>query len=109
MKILQALVSYLALSALPLAFHPGLFAFAYPLAAVDYYDGYVDATQNHYDSALIKREHGDIIEPRQVEALIPLGPIILIVVAEIALTVAYISQDNPVRGNDAEFLVVHFD
>jgi hypothetical protein len=107
MKILHALVSYLAQSALPLTFQPGLFAFAYPLAAIDNYDGYVDTTQNHCDSALIRRVPGDIIEARQDLPLVTSG-IVLIIIAEVALTLAYISQDNPVRGSDVEFLVAHF-
>ena len=105
MNILHALVSYLAVTTLP--FNPGSYAFAYPLAAIDY-DGYVNATQNRCDVALIKRVPGDIIEARQVEpdVAIPGGPIILIVVGEIMLTMSYIGQDNPVRGNDAEFLIL---
>jgi hypothetical protein len=75
------------------AFHAGLFAFAYPLAAIDYYDGYVDTTQSHSDNALIKRVSGDI-----TEVLAPVLPIILIIVGEVALTEIYISQDNPVRA-----------
>ena len=128
MKILHALVGYLAVTALP--FHP--FAFAYPLAAIDY-DGYVNTTQNridhgalmehvlgsivetcqtvttqhHSDSAIIKRVPGDIIETRQ--ALIPVVGYILLLVGDILLTIFWIADDNEVRGNDVEFLVEHFD
>ena len=48
MKILHALVGYLAVTALP--FHP--FAFATPAATN--YDGYVDTSQNNTDGALTK-------------------------------------------------------
>ena len=125
MKILHALLGYLAVTALP--FH----AFAYPLAAIDY-DGYVNTTQkhidgalmkhvlgnivetcqtvtaqNHGDSALMKRVTGDIIETRQL--LIPEDLIIITLVATILIAVFWIDSDDPVRGNDVEFLVEHFD
>ena len=62
MKILHTLVGYLAVIALPLH----LFAFASPLAAIDY-DGYVDTTQNHIDSdgTLMKHVLGTIVETCQ--------------------------------------------
>ena len=127
MKILHALVGYLAATALP--FCP--FAFAYPLAAIDY-DGYVNTTQNnidgalmkhllgsivetcqtvttknHSDIALMKRVPGDIIEARQLSA--PAVVLIISIVVVIGLSVYWISGDDPVRGNDVEFLVDHFD
>ena len=88
----------LALTALPLAFHSMIFAFAYPLApSIDYYDGYVpvETTQNQSDSV-----PGDIIEARQAPGpavVLPVGAIILIVVVEVMVTITYISQDDPVR------------
>ena len=65
LKILHALVGYLAVTAPPFGpfnWHP--FAFASPLAASDY-DGYVDTTQNHIDGALMKHVLGSIIETCQ--------------------------------------------
>ena len=104
--VCHSILAQLALTALPLVFHPRPFAFAYPLAPnIDYYDGYVDTTQSQSDSALIKRVPGDIVEARQAEVLVPIGPIIILTVFEVMLTVDYVSGDNPVRGNDAEFLV----
>ena len=106
--VCHSILAQLALTALPLVFHPRPFAFAYPLALapnIDYYDGYVDTTQSQSDSALIKRVPGDIVEARQAEVLVPIGPIIILTVVEVMLTIDYISEDNPVRGNDAEFLV----
>jgi hypothetical protein len=126
MKILHALVGYLAVTALP--FHP--FAFSSPLEPI-HYDGYVDTTQNHidgalmnhdlvetyrtpvtyhtgsdHDSALIKRIPGDIIEERQLPAIaIPLYADILAIIGTIFLIVLWISDDIPVRGNDVELLV----
>ena len=55
MKMLHALVGYLAVTTLP--FHP--FAFAFPLASIDYdsADGFVNLNstlQNHIDGALLK-------------------------------------------------------
>ena len=114
MKILfHALTCYsilaqLSFTALLLIFHPRPFAFAYALAPnIDYYDGCVDTTQSQSDSALIKRVPSDTVEARQAEvaALIPIGPIIILTVFEVMLTVVIVSGDNPVRGNDAEFLV----
>ena len=88
----------LALTALPLAFHPITFAFAYPLASIDYYDGYVpvETTQNQSDSVL----PGDVMKARQAPGpaiVLPVGAIILIVVVEVMVTITYISQDDPVR------------
>ena len=132
MKILHALVGYLAVTSLP--FHP--FTFASPLA-IDY-DGYVNTTQNnidgalvehflgtivetcqtvttpnHGDSALMKRlgVPGDIIEARQAEN-IPYLTIISLIVTAVLLIVGNIKDDNPVRCkscNDIKFLVEHFD
>ena len=61
MKILHALVGYLAVTTLP--FHP--FVFAFPLASIDYdSDGYVNLNtlQNHIDGALVKHVLGSIEE-----------------------------------------------
>ena len=127
MKILHALVGYLAATALP--FHPS--AFASPLAAIDY-DGYVDTTQNHIDgalmkhvlgsiietcqtvttqvhgdSALTKRVPGDIIEARQLQ--IPIVFVILSVITAVSVSLIWIGDDNPVRGNDVEFFLDQFD
>lgn len=133
MKILHALVSYyLAVTALTSSFHPFAFAHPLPVAAIDYYDGYVslavnhiDGTltkhflgsiaetchwqavpQNHSDSALIKRVPGDIIKERQIEVLAVAVPAIS-VVAEIIFSAVWIANDDPVRGNNAELLVEH--
>ena len=100
--VCHSILAQLALTALPLVFYPRRFAFAYPLAPID---GYVDTTQSQSDSALIKRVPGDIVEARQAEVLVPIGPIIILTVVEVMITIDYISEDNPVRGNDAEFLV----
>ena len=137
MKILHVLVGYLAVTALP--FHP--FAFASPLAAIDYdSDGYVNTsmqihidgalmehvlasiaetcqsscqtvhTQNHRDGdrAIIKRVPSDIIEARQAE-LAPPVLVVIAIVAVIALSIVWVQGDDPVRGNDIEFLLEHFD
>ena len=117
MQILHALVGYLAVTALP--FHPFAFASPAPLAAIDY-DGYVNTTQhqalmkqaldsivetcqtvttqNHRDSALMKREPGDIIEARQLA--IPVAGLIFFIVADIVFAIVWIEEDNPVRGSD---------
>ena len=116
MKILHTLVGYLAVIALPL--HP--FAFASPLAAIDY-DGYVDTTQNHIqvdsDGTLMKhvlgtivetcqtvttQNYSDTIEARQLPA--PVVGIIIVTVATVFVAVAWIGTDNPVRGSDVELL-----
>ena len=129
MKILHAIVGYLAVTALP--FSP--FAFASPLAAIDY-DGYVNTTQNHIDgnfmkhvlgriveiyhwqtvtaqnhsdSALMKRESVDDIDARQLPA--PVVVAIISLVAAVVLSLFWIGGDDPVRGNDVEFLVYQFD
>ena len=111
MKILIALFGYLAVTALP------FLAFASPLAAMDY-DGYVNSTQNHAlmkkglvnivetsaqthkDGALIKRVPGpgDVIEARQVEVIIPVAYTVLTMIADIGLSLWWISGDKPVRG-----------
>ena len=133
MKVLHALVGYLAVAALP--FYP--FAFASPLAAFDY-DGYVNTSmqdqidnalmkhvldnvvetcqtvsaQYNADSALMKRVKGDIVEARQGEDALALAPEVFIVfgiVALTALSIIWILSDDPVRGIIVEFLVEHFD
>ena len=60
MKILDAFVAYLAVTALPL--HP--FAFASPLATIDY-DGYVNATRSHIGGALMETVLGNMLETCQ--------------------------------------------
>ena len=140
MKILHALVGYLAITALP--FHP--FAFASPLAAIDY-DGYVNTstTQNLIDSASMKHfldsivgachtvaYHGDYVNTTQnhrdsdsalmkrvpqagdisliLPLLVPGALAVAALVVVAALGVVWVAEDNPVRGNDMEFLVEHF-
>ena len=121
MKILHALVGYLAVIYLP--FHQ--FAFASPLV-IDY-DGYVNSTTqsnidgalmehflgtivetchgqgvttpNHGDSALMKPVSGDIIEARQIE-LVPIFLIIVGLVSGVMLSVAWLEDDDSVRCND---------
>ena len=129
MNILHALVGYLAVTALP--FSP--FAFASPLATIDY-DGYVNTTRNHFDgalmehfldtvvetcqtvtaqnhkvNALMKRVPGDsiTIEARQWE--IPVATLISAIMAGVFISLVFILEDDPVRGNDVEFIVEHFD
>jgi hypothetical protein len=96
MKILHALVAYLTVIT-PLAF-------AHPLAAIDH-DGFVNTRQNQNDGDLMKRVPGDsdIIEARQFleQALV------IEILAIVSISVLWIKQDNPVRGNEEEFLVDH--
>ena len=97
MKILHALlVGHLAFTALP--FHWHSFAFASPLAVIDY-DGHVNAThlEYHNDSAFMKRVPGDIIETRQVQ-FIPEAVIVYAIVLDIVVTILWISNDDPVRS-----------
>ena len=103
MKVVHALVGYLAVTALP--FHR--FAFASPLAAI-YYDGYVNTTQNHTDSALMKRVPGDIIEARQVE-FIPEALAVTALIVGVYVSLLWIHEDDPVRGNDVKFIEEPFD
>ena len=117
MKILHALVCYLAVIALP--FYP--FAFASPFAI--YYDGYVNTTQNNIDSALMehflgtivetcqtvttqnhgdndlmKRVSGDIIETRQ--AVVPLTAVAIVdIIMLVTISILWVKGDNPVRCN----------
>ena len=112
MKTIHALVGYLAATALPFS----IFAFASPVAANIDYDGYVNTTlptQSHRDDggALIKRVPGDIIEPRQALVVVPLALFILSIVANVVLSIVWIAEDDPVRGNlnGVEFLVEQFD
>ena len=101
MKILHALVGYLAVAALP--FSP--FAFAHPLAAIDF-DGYLNTTQNLIDGALRNHISGDIIEARQFEIIVDVV-IIVDIVALVFTTLIWTASDNDVRANI--FLVDHFD
>ena len=96
MKILHALVGYLA--ATTLASHPFAFASPLRLAAIDFdSDGYVK-TQNYKDSALMKRVSGDIIETRQSEVVIPLAFIVTDIIAGIILKLVLSNDDDDVRG-----------
>ena len=117
MKILHALVGYLAVTALP--FHP--FAFASSLAPTIDNDGYVNLnTQNHVlgqagaveicqtipmqnngNTALMKRASGDIIEKRWSE-LAPSALAIVAVVIAVTLAIVWIESDDPVRANDVD-------
>ena len=126
MKILHALVGYLTVTALP--FNP--FAFASPLASD--YDGYVTVdtaqnhidgalmkkvlgnivetcqtvtTQNYTDSALMKRVPDDIVEARQAVVVVPLVVAVIALVSAVTLSIIWIEDDDPVSGNNAEFLV----
>ena len=99
MKTLHALVSYLAVTTLS-------FAFASPLAVIDY-DGFVNTTQNHIDDALMKRVPGDIIEARQFE--FPAVFLTISIIVDVVLSINFITKDDSVRGNDVDFLVEHFD
>ena len=100
MKILHALVGYLAVAALP--FSP--FSFAHPLAAIDF-DGYVNTTQNLIDGALRNHISGEIIEARQLD-IVDVA-IVLDIVALVYVTLIWIGGDNDVRAD--VFLVDHFD
>ena len=117
MNILHALFGYLAVLT-TLASH--LFAFASPLRLAADYDGYVKTSRNHIDcalvlgsnvetcqavttqnyknSALMKRVSGDIIEARQAELAIPLGFIVVDIVAGITLKLVLFNKDDSVRG-----------
>ena len=117
MEILYALVGYLAATALP------FLAFASPLVTIDY-DGYVpvNTTQNHaimkkglgnfvetsaQDGAPMKHVSDDIIiEARQAAIIVPVVLVIVDIVVTVGLSLWWISEDNPVRGNsnDVEFL-----
>jgi hypothetical protein len=127
MKILHTLVGYLVFTALP--FRP--FALASPLAAFDYdSDGYVNTTQlenhidgalmnhflgniveicqtvttqNHGDTAVMKRSPSHITEARQVEGAAGYAPVILVilgVVAGVTASILWVENDDPVRGDD---------
>ena len=91
MKMIHALVGYLAVTALPLH----LFAFGSPLIN---YDGYVNTTQNLIDGALMKRVPGDIIEARQEEIIVPVVGVIINIVVVAFISVVWIENDEPVRG-----------
>ena len=133
MKILQGLVGYLAVTALP--FHPFSVA-ASPLASINF-DGYANKT--NIDDALIKQVldyvdsikdtcqtvttkkrsdgtlmnhvsgQGDIIEARQEEPIPPPPAELLVgaIIFTVILGILWITEENQVRGNDVEFLVEH--
>ena len=100
MKILHALVGFLTVTALP--FSP--FALVLPPAADS-----MNVTQKQDDGALRVMKHvpEDIIESRQLEIVDVV--VIILVIANIYADLSWISDDNPVRGNEVEFLVDHFD
>ena len=64
--------------------------------------GYVNATRNHSDSA-------NIIEARQppLAIAIPLLGLVITTVILVIASVSWISDDDPVRGNDVEFIIEH--
>ena len=115
MKMLLALIGYLAVTAL--RFRP--FAFASPLADYDVNKNHfmiggvtmkhvLDSMQKHGDSALMKRASvpGHIVEARQEEGLVsPETVIVSLVFVVIDLSIVWIAHDDPVGGNDAGFLV----
>ena len=131
MKILQTLVSYLAVTGTALSFCP--FAFASPLA--NDYDGYVNITQNPIDgalmkhilsstveicqavttqnlsasdNALMKRVPGDGIEARQAAVVVPAVILIVFIVVGVFGSIIWIAEDDRVRGSVVKFLVEHF-
>ena len=124
MQILHGFVGYLAVTVLPF----GPFAFASPLASATIdHDGYVNTTEYHIDSDLMKQalgietqnqkdsvhlKHipGDvIIEARQAAIIIPVVFTILSIVSDVGGALWWIKKDDPVRGNDVKFLVEHRD
>ena len=74
------------------------------------HSGYVNATQIHGDSAAMKRVPGDLIEARQAEAdlTVPEFAIVVALVTLVVTSILWIANDDPVRDNDVESLVVHF-
>ena len=128
MQILHAHVGYLAVTVLPFCLP---FASGAPLAGIDH-DGYVNTTQyhidsglmkqalgietcqtvtmqNYKDSAFLKRVPGDLIEARQAGIIIPVAITIISIVADVGFALWWISKDDPVGGHDVEFLEEHFD
>ena len=127
MKMLQVLVCYLAITAQP--FHPFVFA-ASSLASINH-DGYTNkthidsvlievldsiveacqtvTTQKHGDGALMKHASGDTIEARQEGGPPPLPGTLAVglMITAVAIGVAWILEDNPVRGKDVKCLVEH--
>ena len=125
MKMRHALLGYLAVTALP--FYPFKFAIApaSPLASINY-DGYANEThiddalikqvivetcetvtkQKRSDSAIINHVSGDIIEARQEgPPSVPTPLIIGLMITTVAIGISWNLEDNPVRGNDVEFLI----
>ena len=90
MKILHALVGYLAAAAFPLHWQP--LAFASPMAAIDY-DGYDAATKRVLPAS------GDIIEARQAE-VIPIAILVAADISAVVLSILWVLDDDPVRGNN---------
>ena len=132
MKMLQALVGYLAVTALP--FYPFAFA-ASQLESINY-DGYANNLETHIDGALMKqvigsivescqtittpkhsdgtfkfmKHHdvsGDILEARQEVDPSPTPIIIGVIIIVVILGIIWIVDDNSVRGKDVEILVEH--
>ena len=128
MKMLHALVGYLTVTALP--FYSFAFA-ASPLASINY-DGYANKTHidgalikqvldsiveacqtlttpKHDDSTIMKRHDvsGDMMEARQeLPPPMPTPVLIGLLVAAVVVGIIWIVEDDPVRGNDVEFLQV---
>ena len=108
MKILHALVGYLAATALPFPSHP--FAFASPRAAISNYDGYVPVnTTLNSDGAVMKREPGDIIETRQAAIIIPAALFVFNLIVAVVASIFWVEDDDPVRGSGIIIVEVHFD
>ena len=68
-------------------------------------------TQKHDDSTIMKRHDvsGDMMEARQELPPIPNPIFIGLLVTAVIVGIVWIVQDDPVRGNDVEFLVEQFD
>ena len=109
MKILHALVGYLAATALPFPSHP--FAFASPLEAISNYDGYVPVNTStlNSDGAVMKRGPGDIIEARQASIIIPAALLVVDLIVAVAASIIWVKHDDPVRGSGIIIVEVHFD
>ena len=98
MKILHALVGYLAATAFPFPSH--LFAFASPLEAISNYDGYVPVnTTLNSDGAVMKRGPGDIIETRQAAIIIPAALFVFNLIVAVVASIFWVEHDDPVRGS----------
>jgi hypothetical protein len=103
MKIFNALVAYLTVTALP--FTP--FAFAHPLAASIDHDGFVNTRQNQNDGDLMKRVPDDIIEARQLIAIVEVA-LVLEVIAIITVSILLVDREDAVRAMKRSFIVANF-